>query len=180
MSLISNEYRALNAKEHEANNGYGVQGYKHLNVVLGLAEQYGAKDVLDYGCGGATLSQHARKMSPLPFHNYDPAIEKYSAAPRGTGYDMVVCTDVLEHIEPACLPEVLRHLSMLTLKVAFIEVACRPAKRVLSDGRNAHLIQRDGMFWLDSLRNHFDVVSFKGKPGHSATFVLVPGGTAWS
>ena len=176
--LISDEYKALNAKEHADNNGFGVQGYKHLQLVLQLAEQYGATSVLDYGCGGATLSAHARKISPLPFFNYDPAIEKHSAMPAKA--DMVVCTDVLEHIEPLCLTSVLQHLQTLTGKVAFIEVACRPAKRVLADGRNAHLMQRDGMFWFDSLREFFDVVSFKGKPGHSATFVLVRGGTAWT
>jgi hypothetical protein len=63
-------------------------------------------------------------------------------------HDLVVCSDVLEHIEPDCLGDVLRHLYDLTKKALFVDVACRPAKKVLADGRNAHLIQRDPSAWL--------------------------------
>lgn len=177
-NLISDEYRALNRKAHEEATGYGTGGYKHLDAVLRLAEQYGAETVLDYGCGQATLYKHARRVSPLKFSNYDPALEQYSAEPAPA--DMVVCTDVLEHIEPLMLPNVLAHIAGLTQKVAFLEIACRPAKRVLADGRNAHLLVRDGYFWFDTLREHMDVVRFIGKPGNSATLVCVPGGTAWN
>lgn len=177
MTLITESYRALNRQAHEENTGYGTSGYRHLDTVLRLAEQYGVGDVLDYGCGQATLSRHARRVSPLKFHNYDPALEQYAAMP--SPVDMVVCTDVLEHVEPASLPFVLEHITDLMVKVAFLEIACRPAKRVLADGRNAHILQRDGDFWFDTIRERMDIVRYMAKPGHSVTFVCVPGGTAW-
>ena len=177
MQLISDSYRALNAKAHQDANGYGTRGYKHLGSVLQLAEAHQATSILDYGCGQATLSAHARRMTDIPVLNYDPAIPAYAELPSKA--DIVVCTDVLEHVEPLCVTNVVQHIASLTGKAAFIEVACRPAKRLLDDGRNAHLLIRDGYFWLDMFRDHMDVIKFIGRPGHSVLLVCVPGGTAW-
>lgn len=178
MKLISDEYRALNAHEHNCQNGYGIQGYKHLPQVLKLAERMQAQSVLDYGCGQATLSKHARRVSPLEFRNYDPAIAEFSALPEPA--DIVVCTDVLEHVEPACLAEVLGHIASLANKAAYLEIACRPAKRVLSDGRNAHINVRDGEFWLYTIRNYMDVLEYRAVPRHSVLIIGVTGGTLWT
>lgn len=175
--LISDEYRELNRRAHEENNGYGVNGYRHLELVTRMVQTYGIESILDYGCGQATLSKHAKRVLATKFDNYDPAILEYSADPYPA--DMVVCTDVLEHVEPLALPTVLDHIMSKTRKIAFLEIACRPAQRTLADGRNAHLIVRDGMFWFDTLREHSDVISFKAKPGHSVTMLCVPGGTVW-
>lgn len=177
MQRITPEYLALNARAHADNNGYGVGGYKHLDTVLRLAESYGAGDVLDYGCGQGTLAKHAKRLAAIPFLSYDPAIPEFAAEPKPA--DMLVCTDVLEHVEPTCLMAVLEHMAHLTKKVAYLDIATRPAKRTLADGRNAHILIRDGYFWFDTLREYFDVVKFVAKPGHSVAFVLQPGGTAW-
>lgn len=177
MQLITDEYRALNARAHDDNTGFGIRGYKHLDAVLGLAGQYSAVDALDYGCGQATLSAHAKRMSDLLISNYDPAIPKYAAAPGPA--DLVVCTDVLEHVEPLCITNVVKHIATLAKKVAYLEIATREAQRTLADGRNAHLLVRDGMFWFDLVREYMDIVKFTAKPGHSVVIVAQPGGSIW-
>ena len=48
--------------------------------------------------------------------------------------------ELMEHIEPECLEEVLDNLQWLSLKAVFLVIATRPAKKMLADGRNAHLI----------------------------------------
>lgn len=176
--LITDDYRALNARAHSDNTGYGIRGYKSLNTVLGLAEQYQAEQVLDYGCGQATLSAHAKRMSALPFFNYDPALPQYAALPEPA--DLVVCTDVLEHVEPLCITNVVKHIAELTRKAAYLEIATREAQRTLADGRNAHLLVRDGMFWFDLVREYMDIVKFTAKPGHSVVIVAQPGGSIWT
>lgn len=177
MQLITDEYRALNTRAHDDNTGYGIRGYKHLDHVLGLAEQYKATCVLDYGCGQATLSSHARRVSDLPFANYDPAIAQYAAMPEPA--DLVVCTDVLEHVEPLCITNVIKHIATLAKKAAYLEIATREAQRTLADGRNAHILVRDGMFWFDLVREYMDIVKFTAKPGHSVVIVAQPGGSTW-
>ena len=89
---------------------------------------------------------------PFAITNYDPFLPGFDREPEP--HDLVVCSDVLEHIEPECVGDVLRHLHTLTKKTLFIDVACRPAKKVLADGRNAHLIQWEPDKWLFTLLDY--------------------------
>ena len=66
--------------------------------------------------------------------------------------DMVVCTDVLEHVEPAKLDAVLDHIWRLTGRVAYFVIDTRPANAILPDGRNAHLSLHDHWWWIDKLK----------------------------
>jgi hypothetical protein len=77
---------------------------------------------------------------------------------------MVACIDVLEHIEPDCLDDVLDHLKHLTGKIGFFTVSCIPAKKTLPDGRNAHLIQESPEWWLPKITDRFALQSFQRSP----------------
>lgn len=144
MSLITDSYRELNSKLHSTRPDYGTSGQRYAAVIADLIKVHGP-DVLDYGCGKRTLQQALN----LPIRNYDPALPEYSAKPEPA--DIVACTDVLEHIEPACLDDVLRDIRRCTKKTAFLTIAMRPAKKFLEDGRNAHLIQEDQRWWIRQL-----------------------------
>lgn len=165
MTLITKAYQAENAYQHQLNNGYGERGYKHLDDVLHVLRRQGCSSALDYGCGKATLARHARRVCEVPFANYDPAIAEFSAAPEPA--DLVVCTDVLEHVEPACIIPVLDHIADLAQKAFYFQIAIRPAKRELSDGRNAHILIRDAYWWFEMIRGRFDITEFTVRPDHS-------------
>jgi hypothetical protein len=121
--------------------------------------------VLDYGCGQGSL---ARAIGDR-VKEYDPAIPEKAAAPAPA--DLVVCTDVLEHIEPDCLAHVLDHLRDLTLKACFVVIATRPAMKFLADGRNAHLIIETDAFWRKQLDMRFRTVSFEPMTGEFAAVI---------
>ena len=70
---------------------------------------------------------------------------------------MVACIDVLEHIEPLYLDSVLDDLKRLAEGIAFLSVHTGPAIKVLSDGRNAHLIQQPMEWWLPKIWERFDI-----------------------
>jgi hypothetical protein len=70
---------------------------------------------------------------------------------------MVACIDVLEHIEPDLLDNVLDHLASLTELVLLATVHTGPASKVLSDGRNAHLIQQPMEWWLPKFMSRWDL-----------------------
>lgn len=152
---ISEEYRNLNAELHKSNELYGTSGKKYANQVHALAMSMQTQDILDYGCGKSTLAANL----PFKIKQYDPAIKKYSALPEPA--DMVVCTDVLEHIEPEMLGDVLEHLKSLVKRKGFFIIATRPAQKTLSDGRNAHLIVEDARWWLNALWDKFNIVGFQ-------------------
>jgi hypothetical protein len=164
MPLISEEYRSLNEKLHKSNVEYGTSGKKWSINIHELAVTLNTNDILDYGCGKSTLANNL----PFSIQQYDPAVPKYSAKPHPS--DIVVCTDVLEHIEPENLEDVLDDLKNLTRKVGFFTVATRPAKKVLDDGRNAHLLQNGIEWWLPKFWSRFTIRSLQVEDGE---FVLM-------
>jgi 2-polyprenyl-3-methyl-5-hydroxy-6-metoxy-1,4-benzoquinol methylase len=163
--LITPEYVELNRKLHEGGE-YGRSGSWRVPDVIQLAVQSDAKTILDYGCGQGYL----KKNLTMPVREYDPAIAGKDSLPSPA--DLVVCTDVLEHVEPECLDSVLEHLQALTLKICFVLVHLTPAKKVLADGRNAHLIQKPPEWWEKKLGEYFDVIS-KADGDRESAFVLV-------
>lgn len=147
--LISDEYLEQQKALHDKGN-YGIVGHRYADHVLQMASSFGAETILDYGCGQMSL---ANALPQFPVTGYDPALPDYSERPEP--HDMVTCTDVLEHIEPELLDNVLDDIEKLTIKIVFIAVNCIPASKVLSDGRNAHLIQEDLEWWLPKLMKRF-------------------------
>lgn len=155
--LISSEYAQLNAQLHKENLAYGVGGGKHAEVVLKITQKLKSTSVLDYGCGKGYLA----KALPFPIWEYDPAFPDKSASPRPA--DLVVCADVLEHIEPETLPYVLDDLRRVTKRVGYFVIHTGPAGKTLPDGRNTHLIQQKENWWKRKLSKFFSVASIKEK-----------------
>ena len=157
--LITPEFRELNAKLHRENLAYGVGGSKEAPTVLKLAANLKAQgntegaqpSILDYGCGKGYLA----KEIPWPIWEYDPAIPGKEASPRAA--DLVVCADVLEHIEPEKLAVVLDDLRRCVKQIGYFVIHTGPAQKTYSDGRNTHLIQQNRQWWEKTLGKHFTV-----------------------
>jgi 2-polyprenyl-3-methyl-5-hydroxy-6-metoxy-1,4-benzoquinol methylase len=167
MQLISDEYKVLNQNLHSDNRFYGAIGFRHMVDILKLAAQYDTMDILDYGCGKSSL---ARNM-PFNIHEYDPAVAKHAAMPLPS--DIVVCTDVLEHIEPLRLDDVLFHLKSLTQKAGFFTACTTKAHKFLPDGRNAHLIVENKAWWETKIKQYFKIISLTEEK-NEIIFVVAP------
>lgn len=151
--LLTDNYKDLQTQLHTSNSSYGTSSFIYKDQINELINVSGAKTALDYGCGkGLSLA-----FVNIPLTLYDPCIKERSTPP--VPADIVICTDVLEHIEPDCLDSVLRDLKRLTLSVGFFSIHTGPAVKVLADGRNAHLIQEGEGWWLPKLRVLFNIVS---------------------
>lgn len=157
--LISDHYREQNRLLHEDRPDYGASGARWAPLVAHLAEAFHAQSVLDYGCGKQTL---AASLPDMNIRGYDPAIEGLDAAPEPA--DLVICTDVLEHIEPANLAAVIEDLRRVTKAALFVAIHTGPAKKALPDGRNAHLIQLGYEWWLPRLWPHFGLLNATIEP----------------
>lgn len=165
--LISDEYRELNRQLHEDRPDYGTSGHKYADMVLQIYMGTGSSSLLDYGAGKCTLSN---ALPQIPIQCYDPCIEGLDAPPDPA--DVVVCSDVLEHIEPELVDNVVEDLKRLTQRVLFIQVATKPAKKELADGRNAHICLEEPEWWLAKFQNTMRLDSFNrmGDAGFVATF----------
>ena len=161
--LISEAYRKLQGDLHR-NQDYGEASVIYAPLVAEVMEQVGATELLDYGAGkgrlGVALREHFQK--PLTIHHYDPAIPEWSAPPAPCGF--VACIDVLEHIEPLLLDNVLDDLRRVTSRIGVFTVCTIPAFKLLPDGRNAHLIQQPAAWWLPRILERFELVTFNRLP----------------
>lgn len=161
--LISEEYRQMQRQLHE-NPNYGVASVQYAPLVADILQATGATELLDYGAGkgrlGLTLREHLKR--PLTIHHYDPAIPEWSAPPAPCGF--VACIDVLEHIEPHLIDNVLDDLKRVTAGVGVFTVHTFAAVKFLPDGRNAHLIQQPPGWWLPRFLERFELATFNRMP----------------
>lgn len=167
MQLYSEQYCKLNEELHKNNENYGKSGSKWASTVFKLATELKTKDILDYGCGKSTLSLHL----PFSIQQYDPAIEAHKELPFPA--DIVVCTDVLEHIEPECLDNVLVHLKKLIKRIGILSASHMPAMKHLPDGRNAHVSLHSPSWWIKKILDYFDIKEFN-KNEYECSFYVMP------
>jgi hypothetical protein len=166
--LISPEYRAQQEALHE-NPNYGVASVQYAPIVSEICNTLEVQHLLDYGAAKCRLFQNLKVKHAMKLQAYDPAIPKLSSPP--VPAEMVACIDVLEHIEPDLLDNVLDDLARLTEAVAFLTVHTGPAVKVLPDGRNAHLTQKPMEWWLPKLWERFDIQSVQ-VTGEHAFYVI--------
>ena len=178
--LISPAHRAANRELHETEPAYGSFSAKHADLILRLYRTLKADSVLDYGSGKGALA----RALPMPIWEYDPAIPGKEETPRPA--DIVVCIDVLEHVEPDRLDFVLDDLRRCAKRVGVFIVHSGAAQKVYPDGRNTHLIQRPLDWWKDQLGRFFAIGkarqilvsdkprSWDGKPHYEYHFIVGP------
>ncbi len=170
MNVITQEYREQNRELHVRDSGYGVGNATKYwyALVESMIKSYKPVSVLDYGCGkgrfGATYPH-------LMVENYDPAIPGIDGPPEPA--DMVVCMDVLEHVEPECLEALLNDLKRCVLKWGFFTVGTGPAGKFLSDGRNAHLTIAGPEYWLPKIMQRFDLQVFRSREKGEPEFAVL-------
>jgi hypothetical protein len=110
------------------------------------------------------------------FAEYDPAIPGKDERPEFA--DLVVCTDVLEHIEPERIGAVLAHLRGLARKAIWCVISTKPSNKTLPDGRNAHILIRPESWWREALAaagfTLHDLPDIEVRPGKEFGVVLTP------
>jgi len=159
--MISEEYRKEQEKLHK-NPDYGVASVSYAPFVSQIIDQMNIKDMLDYGAGKGRLGKNLDVNHTVSISHYDPAIPEWSGKPEP--HEFVTCIDVLEHIEPEHLDEVLDDLDRVTLSAGLFTIHTGPAVKTLSDGRNAHLIQKPVEWWLPKIMERFALKSMSVVP----------------
>ena len=154
--MITEAYRQEQARLH-ATGDYGKAGAQFGEVVADMLRATNAATLLDYGCGSRQSLRPALTVR-IDYRGYDPAVPEYSADPEPA--DCVACIDVLEHIEPEMLDQVLDHIRSKTLKRALFSVHLGSAGKTLSDGRNAHLIQEPPAWWLPQIMRRWELLTY--------------------
>ena len=129
-------------------------------LVADIMRGIGAQTLSDYGAGKQKLLEALREIGAAPkeYFAYDPVFPEYGPA---RSADLVCCIDVLEHIEIEYLDSVLDHLKNLINNFGFFAIHTKPAQKVLSDGRNAHLIQAPPSWWLQRIATRLEILQME-------------------
>lgn len=155
--MISEGYRRQNMDLHKAKPNFGANGKKWAETILKMAG--GCSTLLDYGCGKGSLKRRLKELSSgLEVREYDPAVPGKETSPEPA--DFVVCTDVLEHVEPEHIDAVMRDLARCTGQRGFFVISCRPAHKHFSDGSNAHRIIELPEWWKAKVAEYFRIEGF--------------------
>lgn len=156
MNLISDYYKDVLEKEHTKGN-WGVASLHYAPRVASMMKRYGLTEVLDYGAGAGNLEKELARLLPdVKVFNYDPGVPKWNSRPEPC--KMVACIDVIEHIEPELLDNVLDDLQRVILDHAFISISTTPARRILNNGWNAHICIKDPLEWKEIFAKRFTII----------------------
>lgn len=181
-TLITEEYRKLNAELHGRKAKYGAKGHdwldrvivylKHLRREMATGSVYGNPNFklnddmpmtyLDYGCGKGSLVEAVKtrtdRWGQFEVFKYDPVTAPDLPEYAPTKFDFITCCDVLEHIEPDLLDNVLEDIHSKMGKQGLLVISQRLANKTLADGRNAHLIVEKTPWWMTKLAPYFHVI----------------------
>jgi len=149
---ITQDYKDHMAKEHDGSK-WGTTGWKYAGDLMKKAIEARpyVHTVLDFGCGKGTMKEFLQPFFPdVKFYEYDPGIPGKDTFPTGQ-FDMVMTSDVLEHIEPHLLTETIQQLEKLTTWVLCNDIACSPTFKTFGEGpyigQDLHLTVEEPIWW---------------------------------
>ena len=167
---ITTEYKEHMAKEHDGSK-WGTTGWKYAGdlVLKCLRDRPYIKTILDFGCGKGTMKRFIKEEmgNEYDISEYDPGIPGKDTFPTGQ-FDLVLTSDVLEHIEPHLLTETIQQLEKLTGKVLFNDIACSPTFKTFGEGpyigQDLHLTVEEPSWWRK--RFHIDCTLWEAEYQH--------------
>lgn len=142
---ISENYKKQLQSIHES-SPFGKRSKlpKHLDKFI---DKIRPASILDFGCGKGRLIDRLLEDYPhISVSGYDPGNKKFDKPLDDVFVDLLISSDVLEHVEPEHIDQTLQYLSTKS-KYIYHLIALSPAKLILPDGRNAHLILESKDWW---------------------------------
>ena len=162
---LLDSYKELHKEEGKFR---GISLVPLVPTLINVIKENNSKTLLDYGCGKAIpyskkecksigLKKPVQELCNLDsFALYDPAYPKYSKLTKKK-YDIVVCTDVMEHIAEQDIDWVLKDILSHSKKAVFLNISCQPALKHFKEGKfkgqNVHVSVFHGTWWSDKVKN---------------------------
>lgn len=138
---------------YKIKKNYGKTSIKLYDMLKKIINDLNISSVLDYGCGKSKLLDLIKKNSKIKIFKYDPAIKKYSTLTKNKT-DLVICTDVLQHVPLYDLDRVLKEIKSKGIYILFY-IKCTNHKTKLPNKTYANCTVYDKKWWLEKLSNYF-------------------------
>lgn len=159
---ISDAQLSFNQALHQSDPSFGNREHASglaTNLPLALLRMHESglcSSVLDYGTGKGLLVKRLRNELPdtIRVEGYDPAVLKWSNKPQENS-DILLCLDVLEHVELDLIDDVINDIKSLTSQFCYLVIDLKPAVKRLADGRNAHVLLAPPEWWISKFSHVF-------------------------
>jgi len=159
--LISKSYLNVLEKEHQQID-WGLMGVRYTKIIDNFCKEHKLKKIVDYGSGQGLTT---KKLLELGYDviEYEPGIKEKRENfkiinSKNFQSDLLICTDVLEHVEYKFLLNTFKHFTELNIQYYFFSISLRKAIHILNDGRNAHLIVKSRNWWIKVV-NYFFIIN---------------------
>lgn len=148
----------------------------HGCEALPLIERLAPRSVIDIGCAGGVFPRllHERGIRPVTGVDFvlpdtvapAPGLSFVEAPAHATGLetvDMVTSFDMLEHLLPEEVDEVLREFRRLARRWVLVSICYRPSRRTAM-GEGLHMTVRSEKWWMARLQAAFGVAPRRRGP----------------
>lgn len=139
---------------YKIKKNYGKTSIKLYDMLEKIINDLNILSVLDYGCGKSKLLDLIKKNKKIKVYKYDPAIKKYSKLTKNK-VNLVICTDVLQHVPLYDLDRVLKEIKSKGIYILFY-IKCTNHKTKLPNKTYANCTVYDKKWWLEKLSNYYD------------------------
>jgi len=127
--------------------------------------------VLDYGCGNGAMRKELTKIfNIVDVTGYDPFHPDWRGMKDPGMHDITTCFDVMEHVEQQCVDNTLKYIAERTRYAAMFAIALVEAKKMLPDGRNAHITLKSAPWWLNKINQYF--VTLEAKTNNEMVYIF--------
>tara|TARA_R100000008_G_scaffold4749_1_gene2968 strand:- start:8725 stop:9327 length:603 start_codon:yes stop_codon:yes gene_type:complete len=150
----------------------GISGYENyrwmptrsIPEALEIKKRLDFDTVLDYGCAKGFLvaalrilgcNAYGEDISEYALENCHPRARKFIGKPTSKKYDLVICKDVLEHIEEEDIPKMLKFLRNKSDQFFFvIPLGDKNRFRIREyEVDITHVTKKDEEWWIDMFEN---------------------------
>lgn len=164
------EYEQMQRVMH-SQGMYGIAGTKNragLNVelagrlVLGIYQSLKRPiTLLDYGAGNGDMVDAMNDIFKIcTADGYDPFHDRWAGKEDVAVHDIVLCTDVMEHVEEQCVENTIRWIANHSRYGAMFVICVEQAFKHLPNGQNAHVTIKNAYWWRQKLEERFKIGEF--------------------
>ena len=171
--LFTKDYYEDGVRKHIS----GYENYKWMPTrsipeALDIKNAFDFQSCVDYGCAKGFLvhalrilgcDAYGEDISEYAIENCHPNVREYISLPNDKFYDLLICKDVLEHIEVEDIPSVLTHFKKKSNQFFFtIPLGDNDRFRIREyEVDITHVTKKDEEWWINMFEDHgFKLMKF--------------------